>query len=190
MSFAEGFVTRLRAVREDDAAALFETFKDRRTFLMLHGSIPVGYGVSDIEKMIAPSISANITWIIETMDDCSVAGYVQTDCSRVWHGSFSVTVAVAPRFQGKRVGLDARIAHINYLFRQLNARRVVGYYRADNVAAERMNRKLGATTCGRLKDRHFNDGSFADLIPYSYSAEMFFAAVGADLDIARQMIHG
>lgn len=81
------------------------------------------------------------------------------------NGGADFVIAIGDKsYWGRGFGTDATRALMRYAFEQLNLRRVTLYVHASNERAIRAYEKCGFKDEGRLREAHYMDGRYTDVL--------------------------
>jgi|SRR5665213_374922 len=170
----------LRPIRDEDLPHLNEMLResDFATAAYLYVRSPDRTAETHIRELFIHSEASRLTLGIRTHDDV-FAGFHDVelvDYER--HRVCAPGLFLRRGYRDQGYGIDARILMADFMFRELNAHRLVGATWAENARSLRQYKKIGAVACGRLRDAVFFNGAHRDLIPWSLSSEQFYAAAG------------
>ena len=118
-----------------------------------------------LQALATPRIHYNLALTIRP-DDIprgTIKLHLQYEESREWE----VGWAVDPACWGHGYATEAARGVLDYLFKELNAHRVVAFCKTLNVASWRVMEKLGMQREGRLREDRLWNGAWSDAFIYS-----------------------
>lgn len=177
----EGKKVRLRGARPEDWPHFIAW--DRDTDASRYGShtwAPYGEegakAFANEESQKKPA-DGKLFLVIETLDGVPV-GSINTrpDVRRF---SFEYGISLGREHWGHGFAQEALELICRYMFSELRFHKVQGWVYGFNVRSQAMHTKFGMVLEGTIREGHFTDGRFWDVLIYGMTAEEYFARYGA-----------
>jgi len=156
---------RLRALRRDDSALLYNWITDRDLVILNAPFQPVHQADHEawIEKMLVRQ-AGMVIFVIEA-ETGEAIGTCQLFNIHPIHRSAELQIRLGSELhRGKGIGPEAIRLLTRFGFDDLNLHRIYLHVFATNKAAVRAYQKCGFVTEGTLRDAVYIDGSWVDLI--------------------------
>ncbi|MGE3073537.1 MAG: GNAT family N-acetyltransferase [Dehalococcoidia bacterium] len=177
----EGKKVRLRGVRPGDWEQFIEW--DRDSDASRYGwQVWQPYG-EDAAKEFAEneskkkSTDGNFRLVIETLEGVATGSInTRVDARRF---SFEYGIALARENWGHGYAEEAIQLVCRFMFGELRLHKVQAWVYGFNRRSQSMHEKFGMVLEGTLREGHFTDGRFWDVLVYGMTAEEYFARYGA-----------
>jgi RimJ/RimL family protein N-acetyltransferase len=181
MKTLEGKLVRLRAIRNEDIDEMLEMFSDFETVRQfVFPGPPFPPTKKDEQTFIDGNSMMRETYnfAIETLDGVYIGG-----CGIPKIGWVSRVAMVGiwigrEEFQGKGYGTDAMRILCQFLFQQINIRKIALTVYGFNERAIHSYEKIGFQTEGRLRDAMYRNGAYHDVVWMGMFEEEFIGLVG------------
>ena len=156
----------LRSYEKKDIERAHKLFNDLEVqFYLAPGPIyPLSYQEEEkfVESFMGREKEKGYNFAIETLEGEYIGGCGYFGLSRK-NGTVEVGITIADKdYWGKGYGTDAMKVLINFLFYELNVRKITLHVFAFNERAIRCYRKLGFLEEGRLRENMFRNGRYHD----------------------------
>jgi RimJ/RimL family protein N-acetyltransferase len=109
------------------------------------------------------------------------------------HGDATLPILVSKPARGEGLGLRIAVIMLDMAFDRLRLRRVTTFFRSDNLRTERLTRRVGFRSEGRLREAWLVGGQFLDCIVVGLLRDEWYArrdALRAELDSSVEVVLG
>lgn len=180
----------LRAIEPDDVPLLWEWTQDEDLMrLRDYPEPPTSLDQARREFEQSPENSGHDLHLAITTLDGELIGETSLHEIDQRNGNARFTIAIGNKgYWGHGYGSDATRCLMKYAFEQLNLHRIDLFVHASNERAIRAYEKCGFRHDGRLREAHYMDGRYSDVLLMGLLLEDFRSAEAARAAADRTMI--
>ena len=165
----EGKNIILRALSENDAQHTLELREDFEAIKQFMGNTyPVGLAdeknwINDLHRK---GFRERIVFAIfqKKDDEKNFAGYLGVKNINYIHKTADFGIILAKEFRGKGLGKEAMEMFFDYLFRQINIRKIKLEVLEDNDIAINLYKRIGFKEEGRKVEEYWQDGKYKNVV--------------------------
>ncbi|MFD9441496.1 GNAT family N-acetyltransferase [Streptomyces sp. NPDC060006] len=174
-SYWSGERIRLRGVEPDDWTSLmrFAADEERLGDLLQPPRSAESHRDRAREQSVAKSDGDCFTLAIETVDSAEMVGVVASHQADTCAGWFEYGITMGADHRRKGYATEAAVMLLRFMFAERRFHKCEARVFAHNEASLALQRRLGFTEEGRLRDHVFFDGRHHDLILMGMLADEF-----------------
>lgn len=175
-----GKKVRLRAYREEDLKNAFNFVNNQAITRYLNVMRPRSMAEERawIERAMRNDDPSVVNYAIETSDGEYVGG-VGLFHIELRNRSAELGIGLARVEElGRGLGTEAALLLLRHAFEEMNLHRVYLRVYDYNARAQKSYKKIGFAEEGRMREAHFRNGAWHDVVYMGILAEEFFAAHG------------
>ncbi|HWE28841.1 MAG TPA: GNAT family protein [Polyangia bacterium] len=167
---------RLRALRAEDAVALFDVFADDET--MRYWSTPPHSSLAVTAKMVTEIIARNISnagseWAITSADSDVAIGKIGHWQWQRTHSRSEIGFILRRDHWRRGLGVEALRAAVGYGFTTLGLNSIEAQLDAANTASARTLERVGFRREGCTRQSYFDGRNYGDTLIYGLLASEF-----------------
>ncbi|HXM57872.1 MAG TPA: GNAT family protein [Candidatus Dormibacteraeota bacterium] len=178
---AEGL--RVRAFLPGDLEAFHRFRADPASAAQTYGSVLSPETVDDVRRSVeAASAAGYLVWAWTDESDGLVGFSVLSSVDRVNRTLWTGSAVIDPARRGRGLGSLGRRLVLDFVFNEMDFRRIYGEFGAFNEASRRSHMKMGAEVIGVRRQAYFISGRHHDAVMYTIARERFNALFPPDAD--------
>jgi RimJ/RimL family protein N-acetyltransferase len=178
---AEGI--RIRAFEPKDVDAFVRFRADPVSTALAYGGVLPPETVEDVRRSIASADGVDyLLWSWADDADHLVGFSSLSGIDRVNRTLCTGSAVIDPAHRGRGLGSLGRRLVLDFVFNEMDFRRIYGEFGAYNEASRRSHMKMGAEVVGVRRQAYFVSGRYHDAVVYTIERERFNTLFPPDPD--------